>query len=242
MARRNEGLDPELLKWLEELQTSVAKLSGKETALAELTTAREAVEKLRKEVTNLKIEKSHLDESNARERRETEHMVGLERKRQEFEIDQSKREAVVAVREENLEADRKRFEEQMKFIMTRFETEVASQKELMGDILKRLPTVTWRAMDTRTRRRSMPSASSSSMSYSNVTSSAIADILPQNYQNLGYTVSIGTIPGSTFRSLPTQGFASPATPKLKKLTAMEWLQDRVDEIAGVGRMALAEPW
>jgi hypothetical protein len=69
--------------------------------------------------------------------------VGLERKRQEFEISQSKREAIVAVREENLEADRQRFEEQMRFIMTRFETEVADQKGLMKEMLKRLPTVTW---------------------------------------------------------------------------------------------------
>ncbi len=140
---KKQGLDPELLERLEALQSSVAKLSGKETALKELTTAREQVETLRKQVTDLEIRKSKLDEDNARERRETDHMVGLERKRQEFEIDQAKREAIVAVREENLEADRARFEEQMKFIMTRFETEVASQKDLMGDILKRLPTVTW---------------------------------------------------------------------------------------------------
>ena len=68
-------------------------------------------------------------------------MVGLERKRQEFEINQARRETPVAVREENLDADRKRFETQMAFTTERFASEVGYLKELMGEVLDRLPTV-----------------------------------------------------------------------------------------------------
>jgi flagellar motility protein MotE (MotC chaperone) len=68
-------------------------------------------------------------------------MVGLERRRQEFEIGSAKREVTLGVREENLKADRERFEQQMKFTEERFDAEVKYLKDLMGEILKRLPNV-----------------------------------------------------------------------------------------------------
>jgi hypothetical protein len=98
------------------------------------------VTELREQLETLKIEKARKDEEFAKREREIEHKVGLERKRQEFEIQQSKREAVVSVQEENLKADRKRFEEQLKFHEDRFTQEVKYLKDMVTEVLKRLPT------------------------------------------------------------------------------------------------------
>ena len=51
-----------------------------------------------------------------------------------------KREATLSVREENLAADRKLFEEQMAFHEKRFTEEVSYLKQIIGDIAERLPT------------------------------------------------------------------------------------------------------
>jgi len=90
----------------------------------------------------LRISKSRVTEEHEREKRELTHMIGLEKKRQEVELTQGKREATLTVREENLKADRERFEEQMNFTRERFEKEVGYLKDLMGEVLDRLPTVT----------------------------------------------------------------------------------------------------
>lgn len=95
---------------------------------------------LREQIETLKIEKARKEEDFARQQREVEHKVGLERKRQEFEIAQAKREVTVSVREENLKADRTRFEEQLKFHEDRFSKEVGYLKEMLTEMLKRLPS------------------------------------------------------------------------------------------------------
>lgn len=99
------------------------------------------VVKLREEIETLKIEKSRKVEEHETERRELTHMIGLEKKRQEFEIAQTTREMMVQVQEANLAADKKRFEAQMEFQTERFEAEVGYLKEMMKDILGRLPNV-----------------------------------------------------------------------------------------------------
>lgn len=96
----------------------------------------ESAVKLRQEVETLKIEKARREEEFDRREREVEHKVGLERKRQEFEVDAAKREAVVSVREENLKADRKRFEEAMKAQSERLD----DMKDLLKEMMKRLPS------------------------------------------------------------------------------------------------------
>lgn len=95
---------------------------------------------LKEEIEKLKIEKARREEEFDRREREVEHKVGLERKRQEFEIAQSKREATVTVREENLKADRERFEQQLSFQNDRFTTEVGYLKDMISGMLKRLPS------------------------------------------------------------------------------------------------------
>lgn len=96
---------------------------------------------LKKQINDLEIEKSKLKEQHEREERELRHMIGLEKKRQEFEIEQSKRETKLTVQQENLAADKKRFEDQMKFHETRFTEEVSYLKEMIGNVLERLPNV-----------------------------------------------------------------------------------------------------
>lgn len=98
------------------------------------------ITKLREELETLRIEKGRKEEEFAKKEREIEHKVGLERKRQEFEIEQAKRETSVTVREENLSADRKRFEEQLEFHQTRFETEVKYLHEMAEKLMERLPS------------------------------------------------------------------------------------------------------
>jgi hypothetical protein len=95
---------------------------------------------LKQEIETLKIEKARILEGQERTQREVEHKVGLERKRQAFELESGKREATLAVREENLTADRKRFAEQMKFHEDRFTAEVGYLKDLLGQIMERLPS------------------------------------------------------------------------------------------------------
>ena len=100
------------------------------------------VKELKEQVSALEIQKAKKEEEYARREREVEHKVGLERKRSEFEVTSAKREAVLSVREENLAADRKRFEEQIGFHEKRFTQEVGYLKELMTSIMQRLPDVT----------------------------------------------------------------------------------------------------
>jgi hypothetical protein len=99
-----------------------------------------SLKQLREQIETLTIEKNRREEDFSRREREVEHKVGLERKRQEFEISQAKRETSVTLREENLKADRARFEEQMKFHDERFSTEVGYLKDMVGQMLKRLPS------------------------------------------------------------------------------------------------------
>lgn len=94
---------------------------------------------LRTELETMRIEKSRREEEFLRREREVEHLLGLERRRQEQELGLAKREALITTREEALKADRTRFDEQMKFHETRFTEEVGYLKELMKNVLDRLP-------------------------------------------------------------------------------------------------------
>lgn len=143
-----DGQKRELDNSILELKKQIAELKlNREAAERRLELADEAV-KLKEQIETLKIEKGRITEDNAREKREVTHMVGLERKRQEFEAEQAKKsvetaraEAILTVREENLSQEREAFEAHMKFQNDRFQSEVGYLKELMGQILDRLPTV-----------------------------------------------------------------------------------------------------
>ena len=105
------------------------------------STYMQQVASLRAEIETLTIERDRKKEQHERQERELRHMIGLEKKRQEVEIEQAKKETSLTVREANLAADTKRFEEQLKFNTARFETMEKYLKEMLADILARLPNV-----------------------------------------------------------------------------------------------------
>jgi chromosome segregation ATPase len=133
---------------IERLTGEVQKLSKR---VAELKGEREAVDSelglstrivsLQREKTAKEIELDRVKEEHEREKREVEHMVGLHQKKVTQEIDLAKREQKVTIREENLKADRERFEAQMEFMQKRMETELERLNKLTSEILDRLPTV-----------------------------------------------------------------------------------------------------
>lgn len=99
------------------------------------------IETLKRQVADLEIQKAKKEEEFAKREREVEHMVGLERKRSEFEKEAAKREAVLDVREANLTAERERFEKQMEFQNNRFTEEVGYLKKMIGQVLTAIPNV-----------------------------------------------------------------------------------------------------
>lgn len=134
-------LGESLWKLLEAAQSRVE--NAADVAL-DLDKARQELSKARierDEITakQVRVETALKEKYEARER-EIEHMLGLERKRTEFEVTSAKREAVLTVREENLKADRERFESQMSFHEKRFTEEVGYLKEMIGTLAERLPT------------------------------------------------------------------------------------------------------
>lgn len=135
---KKNPLEQKLLSQLETLSAQVAELKGERKANRDLITLTDQVATLKEEISDLEVSKSRLEEKNARERRELEHMVGLEKKRQETELELGRREAKIEVAEQNLEADRTRFEESVTFI----KDETASTRKLVSELLDRLPKVT----------------------------------------------------------------------------------------------------
>ena len=128
------------------LRESVAKELGGITTAADL---QRKVNTLREDLEKLRIEKGRVEEEQKRREREVEHKVGLERKRQEFELEAAKREAIVSVREENLKEDKRRFEEAMKMQNDRLD----DMKELLAEMMKRLPSANIEITESRTRGR-----------------------------------------------------------------------------------------
>jgi hypothetical protein len=141
-AKQDDPVAQELLDEIRRLSKEVAELHGERDAGKEAVTLADSIGRLKKELTDLRIEKDRETEKHQREKREVEHMVGLERKRQDFEVDAAKRDVKLTVREENLKEDRARFEQEMKFTRERFEKEVGYLQSLMKEVLERLPTVT----------------------------------------------------------------------------------------------------
>lgn len=103
---------------------------------------------LKSTIAQLEIDKSKIEEEFEKRERELRHMIGLEKVRQEQEREQAKVElaqaataAKLTVREENLAADKLRFEEQLTFNTERFATMEKYLKDMLADILQRLPNV-----------------------------------------------------------------------------------------------------
>lgn len=126
-------------------EESVQRVDAELQGIKSLSDLSAKVKEKTEQLEKLTIEKGRKEEEYARKEREIEHKVGLERKRQEHELAAGKREATLTVREENLKKDRERFEEQMKFQEERFTKEVGYLKEMLSDIVKRLPSAEFTA-------------------------------------------------------------------------------------------------
>ncbi len=100
------------------------------------------VKALEQRIEQMKLEKDRLTEAQDRKLRETEHRVGLLRTAQEHEVANATREAKLAVREENLDADKTRFEEQQKFEREHLSAEITRVDRILQSVLERLPNVT----------------------------------------------------------------------------------------------------
>lgn len=138
--RGDQGVQ-KILEQIESLSREVAGLKGERKAQTEAVKLADQVVTLKTQISDLEVNKSKLTEAHEREKRELEHMVGLEKKRQEFEVVSAKRDAKLTVREENLKAEQDRFAERMDFQSKQFDGQVEYLQKLMGQILERLPTV-----------------------------------------------------------------------------------------------------
>ena len=137
---KSEKVDPiatSLLSRINDLSTQLAKVEGKLAASEDTLELKATITTLKEEIAELEINKSRIEETNQRERREIEHKVGLEKKRQEQELALAKREAKLEAGEANLAADKARFEENVEFI----KTETEGTRRLVTELLERLPKV-----------------------------------------------------------------------------------------------------
>jgi hypothetical protein len=135
-------IDVNLIERIESLYLTLAAVEGR---LAEKSEALEVVadyEIVKKKLTDAEIELSKKDEEHARKMRETEHKIGLVRQQMDAESKAAKKEAELAVREEAMEQQKAEFDRQMKFREDRFQDEINATRNLMDQILTRLPSYT----------------------------------------------------------------------------------------------------
>lgn len=128
----------------EERDRLAGELAGLRADVKALKTERDetaSANKLRDQIAELKREKAQLTEENDRKIRETEHKVGLLKTKQDHDVAHARRTAVLEVRESNLEADRHRFEAEMKFQRDHFDQRAAEQDKILKAILERLPAI-----------------------------------------------------------------------------------------------------
>lgn len=136
--------EKELLTRLRELSSAVGASQAVDTAAA----LSAEVVSLKRQIADLEIQRSKIEEEFLRKERDLKHMIGLERQRQDqaaaqqrVEVAQAASAAKLDVREENLAAERKRFEDQLAFNTQRFDKMEDYLKGMVGDILRRLPDV-----------------------------------------------------------------------------------------------------
>jgi hypothetical protein len=118
----------------------VAATKELENSAESATSAYRKLGDVTKKLAEMEIQQAKKQEEWDRREREIEHKIGLERKRQEFEIEQSKRETKVSVQQDNLAADKERFKSEMDFQRTHLQEEITSLRTLVGQLLKRLPS------------------------------------------------------------------------------------------------------
>lgn len=130
----------DLAKRITDLTKEIACLRGKRDQLHEEFTLSDQVVTLRKELETLKLEKDRKEEKHAREKRETEHLVGLQKKRADQERELAVKEAKLEVREGNLTAKEDMFEERLDAITTQLKEQVDYLRtDIVKSLMERLP-------------------------------------------------------------------------------------------------------
>lgn len=132
----------ELLDRIGQLSKQVAELRGERDAIEAARQLTEERTHLRDEIETLTIEKGRREEDFAREKREVEHATGLHRRQTEWERKKAVEEAKLEVQKGNLDAERVRFAEQIKFHKEQIKNEVDRLEKLLTALMERLPTVT----------------------------------------------------------------------------------------------------
>jgi len=138
---RTKPLSEADLALIEALREDIAKLRGMRSGLEEVTGLEQQRSALQEEIASLQRGQATLVEEHNRATREIEHQVGLQRQQQEFEVDAARREALLEVREGNLEAATTRLEERITFITEGFESQSEFIKGTLEQVLSRLPDV-----------------------------------------------------------------------------------------------------
>jgi chromosome segregation ATPase len=123
------------------LRGDIKALQREREAVSEQISLAGEITDLKQEISDLEIEEGKIREQHAREKREVEHQVGLQRKRQDFEIKAAKRETELTVREENLAAERDRFNRDMEFQREELKNQIGYLKDLMERLFERLPSI-----------------------------------------------------------------------------------------------------
>jgi chromosome segregation ATPase len=131
-----------ILEEIEKLSIDLAEVKGDVKGTSSVRRLQNEQTKLKEQIADYGIEKSRIEEEFARERREIEHHVGLERERTTLEIQQAGQQARLDVREENLQAEKDRFKEHMDFYKEQMDRHIDDVKNLLNQVMTRIPTVT----------------------------------------------------------------------------------------------------
>lgn len=153
--RRNSADLAEFTTKISELKNKIGDLETEVKALRRERASLTQVTDLEREIETLRLEKDRLIEDNARKIRDTEHKVGLLQKKQEQDgahqkrqIEVARQEAVLEVREKNLDHATSEFDKRMEYREQQFaqhqaqwEKHLADFRDMFGDAMKRLPNI-----------------------------------------------------------------------------------------------------
>ena len=139
--REAEARRDQILESIEKLSFDLAEVKGDLQSTSSARKMQRALDDLKQQISDAKIEKSRIDEDHARERREIEHHVGLERERVDLEIANAKQQAQLDARQENLKGKEDLFEEHMKFYKEQMDSHIDDVKNLLNQVMTRIPTV-----------------------------------------------------------------------------------------------------
>ena len=133
---------------IEELTATIAGLKGEIRALRTEKDRTAEVTALQQQIADLEIRKAKIVSDQEIRELTTKHKIGLlkaeweqEKALQQRENEAALKEARLTVREENLAADRARFEEQMAFHKEQIAGEISRFERLAHQLMERLPTI-----------------------------------------------------------------------------------------------------